>query len=355
MNAISESDTPVIRNLILSLTGACNYACVYCYAAFHPAEAMHPEIALQAVDLAGRSRQPFILQFTGGEPLLAFDVLQRVTERVEECRYPAVLQLQTNASLLTDEIAVYLKQHKIAVGVSLDGRPAVNDSLRKSKEETSASEATIRGIRILAAHKIAIGLTCVVTAVNVKELSGIIQMAYYLGNVRQIGFDLLRCQGRGAGLESASPAEVEEAVREAWALSRIWEKATGIHVRFSQLERMRTIASGKACPFGHCYSMHGEGAYVAADGKIYACSSLVGDPEFLIGDLCGSGFHAERARQVGEKIAAAMQACRTCSLFGVCGGGCFTRWRGRQDGKAGEECAMQRVFASQIKSAVEQE
>ena len=121
---------PVIRSLILSLTGTCNYACAYCYAAYHPEERMPVDTALKATDMAGKSGQPFILQFTGGEPLLAFPVIQAVTEHVAAKGYPAIIQLQTNASLMTDAIAEYLKHHKIAVGVSLDGRPPVNDSLR---------------------------------------------------------------------------------------------------------------------------------------------------------------------------------------------------------------------------------
>ena len=169
---------PVIRNLILSLTGTCNYACAYCYAAYHPEERMPVDTALKATDMAGKNGQPFILQFTGGEPLLVFSVIQAVTEHVEAKGYPAIIQLQTNASLMTDGIAEYLKHHKIAVGVSLDGRPPVNDSLRKMKNGNSASEATIRGIRLLAAQKIPIGLTCVVTDANVKALPGIVQMAY---------------------------------------------------------------------------------------------------------------------------------------------------------------------------------
>ena len=182
---------PVIRNLILSLTGTCNYACAYCYAAYHPEEQMPVDTALKAVDMAGQSGQPFILQFTGGEPLLAFPVIQAVTEHVAAKGYPAIIQLQTNASLMTDAIAEYLKHHKIAVGVSLDGRPPINDSLRKMKNGNSASEATIRGIRLLAAKKIPIGLTCVVTDANVKALPGIVQMAYYLGSV------LICCGVRG--------------------------------------------------------------------------------------------------------------------------------------------------------------
>ena len=218
---------PVIRNLILSLTGTCNYACAYCYAACHPEERMPVDTALKATDMAGKNGQPFILQFTGGEPLLVFSVIQAVTEHVEAKGYPAIIQLQTNASLMTDGIAEYLKHHKIAVGVSLDGRPPVNDSLRKMKNGNSASEATIRGIRLLAAQKIPIGLTCVVTDANVKALPGIVQMAYYLGNVRQIGFDLLRCQGRGTALHPATPQDVAKAMEQCYALAQQLEKATG--------------------------------------------------------------------------------------------------------------------------------
>ena len=340
------SGDPVIRNLILSLTGTCNYACAYCYAAYHPENRMPVDTALKATDMAGKSGKPFILQFTGGEPLLAFSTIQAVTEHVETKRYPAVIQLQTNASLMTEEIAEYLKRHKIAIGVSLDGRPPVNDSLRKMKNGNSASEATIRGIRLLAARQIPIGLTCVVTDGNVKKLPGIVQMAYYLGNVRQVGFDLLRCQGRGTALRPAKPRDVVIAVEQCYALAQQLEKATGIHIRFSQLEKIRKIVSGKACPFGQCYAMRGEEAYVTSDGKIYACSSLAGDPAFLLGNVW-DGMDPEMTKQAGDYIAGAMHACRACPHLSACGGGCFTRWQGR-DGRAEEECAMQQAFAKYI-------
>ena len=337
---------PVIRNLILSLTGTCNYVCAYCYAAYHPEERMPVQTALEAVDMAGKSGQTFILQFTGGEPLLAFSTIRAVTEHVEANGYSAIIQLQTNASLMTEEIAGYVKQHKIAVGISLDGRPQVNDSLRKMKNGNSASEATIRGIRLLAAKKIPIGLTCVVTDANVRTLSGVVQMAYYLGNVRQIGFDLLRCQGRGIAQHPAKPQDVAMAVEQCYNLAQQLEIATGIHIRFSQLEKIRKIASGKACSFGQCYAMRGEEAYITSDGKIYACSSLVGNPAFLLGNVW-DGMDPEKTKQVGGIVAGAMQVCKECPQLSVCGGGCFARWQGR-DGKAEEECAMQQAFAKYI-------
>lgn len=340
---ISYQKEPVIRNLILSLTGHCNFQCVYCYAAYHPERKMEKEIALKAIDMAGKSGTPFILQFTGGEPLLAFETIQAAVAYVETKNYPAILQLQTNASLMTEEIADYLKTHHIAIGVSMDGRPPVNDALRKTKDGSSASEATIRGIRILASKKIAVGITCVVTSANVHFLPGIVQMAYYLGNVRQIGFDLLRCQGKGEGLAPASPADMALAVEQCYKLSLKLERTTGVHIRFSQLEKLRKITSGKACAFGQCYAMHGEEAYVTSDGKIYACSSLVGNENFLLGDVW-HGMDLQKTKIAGEQIAESMRICRECPKLPSCGGGCFTRWLGRA-GKAEDECVMQRTFA----------
>src|SRR5574344_466219 len=121
-----------IKMLVLSLTGACNYACEYCYAVNHAPVEMSFTTARQALDLAAAGgTNEFILQLSGGEPLLAFGLLQKIMAYVETKKLPAHVQLQTNASLLTDDIAVYLQQHKIAVGVSLDGRPD------RSEEHTS--------------------------------------------------------------------------------------------------------------------------------------------------------------------------------------------------------------------------
>ena len=203
--------------LVLSLTGACNYACAYCYAASHAPVEMSFTTARQALDLAGAGGSTeFILQLSGGEPLLAFGLLQKIVAYVEAKKLPARIQLQTNGSLITDEIAVYLQQHNIAIGVSLDGRPDVNDKLRKFKNGSGATQAILAGLAVLRRHNLAAGITCVVTDRNVRELSGVVEMAYYAGNVRRLGFDLLRCQGRGSKLTPPGAADVHDGVDAAF-------------------------------------------------------------------------------------------------------------------------------------------
>ena len=69
-----------LRMMVLSLTGACNLACRYCYASEQDACTMSWYTARRAIDLAAEGGAPFILQFSGGEPLLALPLLVQIAD-----------------------------------------------------------------------------------------------------------------------------------------------------------------------------------------------------------------------------------------------------------------------------------
>ena len=337
--------TPKIKNLVLSLTGQCNFACRYCYAAEHNKEMMSVETALAAVKMAASSLpegEKFIIQFSGGEPLLNFKVLHAVVSYVQENKVPAVLQIQTNGSLLSDQIAKYLFQNKVAIGVSLDGKPKVNDKLRLTKDGKGATEQILHGLEVLKRNNIACGITCVVTADNVNELAGIVEMAYFLGNVRRIGFDLLRGQGRGSGLVPPTEIEMAQAMEQVYLRNKLLSKMVGYEIKIAQQERAKLACTEECREFGHCYAMNGEAAFVEASGKIYACSSLIGDEEFYIGNV-QAGLDVVLVNKVSSKISKSMSFCKECSDFRQCGGGCFARWYGSGEQVAYKsECALKR-------------
>ena len=337
--------TPKIKNLVLSLTGQCNFACRYCYAAEHNKEMMSVEIALAAVKMAASSLpegEKFIIQFSGGEPLLNFKVLHAVVSYVQENKVPAVLQIQTNGSLLSDQIAKYLFKNKVAIGVSLDGKPKVNDKLRLTKDGKGATEQILQGLEVLKRNNIACGITCVVTADNVNELAGIVEMAYFLGNVRRIGFDLLRGQGRGSGLVPPTEIEMAQAMEQVYLRNKLLSKMVGYEIKIAQQERAKLACTEECREFGHCYAMNGEAAFVEASGKIYACSSLIGDEEFYIGNV-QDGLDVVLVNKVSSKISKSMFFCKECSDFKQCGGGCFARWYGSGEQVAYKsECALKR-------------
>ena len=234
-----------LRMMVLSLTGACNLACRYCYASEQDARTMSWDTARRAVDLAAEGGAPFILQFSGGEPLLALPLLVQIADYVRGNRIRARMDIQTNGTLISDEAADVLCDAGIGVGVSLDGRPDVHDALRRFPDGRGTSSAVITGIQRLTARGKEIGLTTVVTAENVAALPGVIEMAYYLGNVRRVGFDLLRGQGRGVSVRPAREEDVALAMERVFALCRKLECITGRHILIAQAEQA-------SCLGAHC-------------------------------------------------------------------------------------------------------
>lgn len=340
---------PKIKMLVLSLTGKCNFACRYCYAAEHDRSMMTENIALAAVDMAAASGEKFVIQFSGGEPLLNFSALQSVVDYVRERKLPAILQLQTNASLLTDKIAQYLYKNKVAIGVSLDGRPCVNDKLRMKKNGYGATGDILKGLEVLRRNNIACGVTCVVTSTNVGVLEGIVDFAYFLGNIRKIGFDILRGQGRGRFLQPPTPEEMQAAMERVYARRDKLTQLTGLRIDIAQEERARILCDHADLTFGHCYAMNGEAAFVDAKGDIYACSSLVGNNDFYLGNVF-TGIEENLLEKTKTFIRKSMQFCCDCDAFKQCGGGCFARWFGCEDKAAyGAECAMKRESIKQLK------
>ncbi len=336
-----------IRMLILALTGACNFRCTYCYAAAQPPEKI-PRAALRwAIDLAGMSGRPFVVQFTGGEPLLAFERLVYAVDYIREKKYPATIQIQTNASLVTPTIAKYFASEKIGVGVSLDGGASLNDAARQYPDGSGTAGDIIRGLQILAQEGIAVGLTCVVGMHNVGMLSSIVDMAYYAGNVRKLGFDLLRPQGRAQGETVVNETEMKDALHMVMQRADELERLTGRHLIFVHGQRVAQLESGRTEVFGHCYAMTHHALFVNPRGECYSCASLSAYPDYRIGSY-QEGLHAQGIQSAAASIRESMERCYQCEFLKKCGGGCYARWVGGKTAHEAE-CRLKQMFIYRYK------
>ena len=206
----------------------------------------------------------------------------------------------------------------------------------------------MKGIDVLRRNNIACGVTCVVTSENVDTLESIVDFAYFLGNIRKIGFDILRGQGRGRNLQPPTPAAMQQAMQRVFARCDELAKLTGMRIAIAQQERAQLLCKDCSLTFGHCYAMNGEAAFVDAKGDIYACSSLVGNADFYLGNVY-NGLEPALIEKTKQVIAESMDFCRQCDDFKLCGGGCFARWYGFEDKSAyGAECSMKREAIKRI-------
>lgn len=121
---------------ILVPTLRCNFTCKYCYALRRNEDEegfdMTEEIADKSVDFIFQSpAENMVIEFTGGEPLLRFDMIKRVVLRAKEInkKYNKTLSfaIVTNGYYLDDEKFKFLKENKIGICLSLDGPKELHD------------------------------------------------------------------------------------------------------------------------------------------------------------------------------------------------------------------------------------
>ncbi len=139
----------------------CNFTCKYCYAFREPIDKtdkdMTPETMDKTIDFIHNTPEKVItIEFTGGEPLLRFDLVKRAIERSErlskENGKDVKFALITNAAYLTEEIVDFFveKKNTTSICLSLDGPKQIQDYNRKvTSSNDSSYEITIDALNKL--------------------------------------------------------------------------------------------------------------------------------------------------------------------------------------------------------------
>ncbi len=152
-------------HLLAKPTGAtCNLDCEYCF--FLSKEMLYPGSRFRMADelLETYIRQLIEAQpgdlvnvaWQGGEPtLMGVDFFRRATAYVERYRRPGMqveYTIQTNGTLIDDELAAFFGEHDYLVGISIDGPPAMHDAYRVDRGGAPTSERVLRGLATLKRH-----------------------------------------------------------------------------------------------------------------------------------------------------------------------------------------------------------
>jgi len=335
-----------LRTLILWVTTDCNLRCVYCYANGGDEDAyMEWDIAKHAIDHIAEETDRFKIQLAGGEPLLNFDLIEKIACYTRDLGADVSIQIQTNATLITPAIASRLRDLSIGVGVSIDGVPAINDSLRPFADGRGSTLSAINGIRTLRDAGIRVGLTSVLSSTSVAGLSSLVDLVSYLGNVAGISLDPLRPIGRGRYDMMPNPRLTAEYLRRAIKHAEHLDEVGGNPVEFREIERMRYLldAGGRRryrCYFDACQSL-----MVCPNGDAYPCASLY-HPDFHLGNILEPYFWdtvSERLQDARRSIETPHR-CMRCQYLWLCGGPCPAGVFSRA-GDAEIECAVRKVFA----------
>ena len=322
--------------LIKPASADCNLRCEYCFyldhAALYPATRTHrmSDEVLEAM-IAGYMATPqpqYAFGWQGGEPtLMGADFFRRVTDLQQKYGRPGALVsngLQTNATLITDELARHLARYHFLVGVSLDGPAEVHDAYRRRKGGSPTHAEVLKGIRKLERHKVEFNILTLVHRENVGRAALVYR---YLVDHGWLYHQYIPCvefgtDGRPLPFAINGPewGEFLSALFDEWVQADVHRVSIRLFdAVVSRLVENRPII----CHMGRDCCQY---FVIEYNGDVYPCDFFVEKNLKLGNVLTGTWEDFNRSRtylDFGAQKSRWHEACGLCPFLELCAGDCL--------------------------------
>lgn len=316
---------------------ACNLACTYCYylekADLYPKSKFRMDYAtLERVTAAYLQAHPageVVFGWQGGEPLLmGIEFFQRALEFQQVYSRPDQLvqnALQTNGTLITDDWARFLAEHKFLVGISIDGPAEFHDRHRLDRAGQATHARVLRGLARLQAHHAECNALTTVNAANVGQP---LKVYRYLTGLGFKHLQFIPVVERELGENSkVTPWSVTSAAFGSFLCETFdyWSLNDVGRVFVQLFEAAVNVWLGGLPALCTLSPVCGRAMVVEHTGDLYACDHFV-DPEYRRGQVTPEGLAAlvegREQRAFGMAKAQLSVDCRRCPVLRFCGGDC---------------------------------
>lgn len=322
-----------VKALCLHVAHDCNLRCQYCFAStgdFGTGRKIMPfEVAKKAIDFVierSGKRRNIEVDFFGGEPLMAWDTVKQTIDYArsieEEHGKKFRFTITTNGLLLDDEKIDYINANMDNVVLSLDGRPSVNDEMRKTVSGAGSYDIIVPKFQKLVEKrdpKLDYYARGTFTGKNLDFAQDVLHIA-------DAGFDRLSVEPvaaeDGCGYE-LTEADLDKIYAEYDRLTDIMEARRKEGKPFHFFHFMVDLNQGpcvvkrlRGCGAGYEY------VAVTPEGDIYPCHQFVGNEEFKQGSVLDGSFDMEIARKFASMNIYTREKCGDCWAKFYCSGGC---------------------------------
>jgi len=360
-------------HLLAKPTGPiCNLDCEYCF--FLTKEALYPGDRFRMADdvLETYLRQLVEAQpdgevtvaWQGGEPtLMGLDFFRRSVELIERLRRPRQQlfhTIQTNGTLLTDEWARFLAEHRFLVGLSLDGPPELHDRYRVDKKGRPSSERVLRGLAHLRAHDVEVNILCTVNAANQDRALDVYRYVRDELGIHHLQLIPIVERDNDTGFQEGDTVTDRSVDPDAWGAFMIavfdeWVRHDVGEVFVQMFDA--ALASWLDLPPAMCIFREtcGDALALEHNGDVYSCDHFV-EPRHLLGNIMETHLAelvgSPAQRRFGEhKLTSLPAYCRSCEVRFACHGECpKNRFVLTPDGEPGLNylCSGYRAFFNHI-------
>ena len=322
--------------LIKPAAADCNLRCEYCFyldkARLYPVPARHrmPENVLERLvkSYLGTPQPVYTFGWQGGEPLLmGIEFFKKLTELQQYYGKKGDIisnGLQTNATLIDDEIADHLARYRFLLGCSLDGPADVHDRYRRTAGGGSTHGDVLRGMETLTRHDVAFNVLILVNRANVGQPVEIYDYLVDRGYYFQQYIPCVEFDAGGNLLPFAITGE--EWGSFMCRLFDRWHEGDTRRVSIRHFDallhkiinnRVQVCSLGRNC----CQYF-----VVEYNGDIYPCDFFV-EERFKIGNILDTSWEEAAASRIykdfGAQKASWNKDCRGCDCLPLCSGDCL--------------------------------
>lgn len=321
-----------IVNITMNVIQECNLNCIYCYGdkgKYGLGGKMSIDTALKAVDWLieqSKDKEELLIGFFGGEPMLNFELIREVVnysrEQGELKGKKFEYSINTNGTLLNENVVSFFKKYKVKILVSLDGDKEIQDKQRPFKNGKGSYDKINENLKILL--KEIPGAACRATIVGDSCIENIDKA------IKKVGFKKSHINFVSPTLfddNKDTPKRNLEIVKNA-----IEKEAKELlaSIKDRDIQKINTLKDS-----GQILSIVGQfinsqsrlfpcGAgrgYVAIStgGGVYLCHRFVGDENHKLGTIFTN---IEKSKYLKSPIKRESK-CLNCFAKYVCGGGCY--------------------------------
>ncbi len=380
MDKLAETQSQVspLSSFIFKVATRCNLNCTYCYEYNMGDDSWKQQPHFTSIEtiemLVRRVREHAIehgldsvaFSFHGGEPLLAgVDFFRNAVGTIRDRLGPSIrcsFGVQTNGTLITEEVVRVFSEEEIYIGLSLDGPQLVNDRHRVHFDGRGSFKDVMSGLQWLltpAGKEVFRGVLCVI-----DQNSDPLEIFDFLASLRPPSVDFLLPHGHWSSPPPGKEDSPDNTVYADWLITIFDSWFNGNHSEI-EIRTFEEIIEYKLGGKGHLETLGLAPVSlicVAADGSIEGVDTL--KSAFRGAHQLGLNIYRHsfddalrhnmvRARQAGLEVLC--EKCNNCPLVVTCGGGYFPhRWsEARGFGNPSVYCSDYTKLISHIHGRVE--
>lgn len=335
--------------LTLLPTMGCNFRCTYCFEKDkeYPNNKMTEEVMdaiVKLIDSRLREGGNLVISWFGGEPLLEFNIIRKLHERINEIVNRKKLNLfagiVTNGYLLNKERSDELFELGIkTVQITIDGPKHIHDSKRILKNGLGTFDKIIANILDIN-ENLELGIRVNIEKDNIDSIPEFLDFLNEcgIGSMKNVSpyFAVVRDYDIEKEQLSSKCYNIKEFSKEEIQLNKMaYEKGMNIQHRLKP-------------NLSVCGALSPNTYVIEPDGTIQKCWNSVGDKKQTVGHLIKNNFDVDLLTKNQAKWYSwsefENEECKDCNILPLCMGGCpyYTVDKNDLHKKGGYKCITQK-------------